>query len=113
MTAAELLAMLDSRGIRLSARLVVDAPGGTLTPELREALAVHKPLLLQRVVREMVWAELSTWRWGGSDEAPGIDNPGHPRSDRTGSIPPQAVSLRIEPPACDNPPKPIRSPLGD
>lgn len=22
------------------------------------------------------WEELSTWRWGGADEAPGIDNPG-------------------------------------
>jgi hypothetical protein len=21
------------------------------------------------------WAELSRWRWGGADEAPGIDNP--------------------------------------
>jgi hypothetical protein len=22
------------------------------------------------------WPELARWRWGGADEAPGIDNPG-------------------------------------
>jgi TubC N-terminal docking domain len=64
MTLAALIAALDARGVGLSARLVVDAPAGVLTPELREALAEHKPLLLQRVTREMVWGELATWRWG-------------------------------------------------
>jgi hypothetical protein len=81
MTLAELTAALDAQGVRLPARLVVDAPAGVLTAELHDALAAHKPLLLQRVVREMVWAELSTWRWGSAptdDGAPGIDNPGRP-----------------------------------
>jgi hypothetical protein len=71
---SDLITILDARGVRLSARLVVDAPSGVLTLELREALAAHKPLLLQQVVREMVWAELSTWRWGPAtgDPTPGI-----------------------------------------
>jgi hypothetical protein len=78
MSPADLLAALDARDVRLSVRLVVDAPAGVLTPELRSALAAHKPLLLQRVVREMVWAELSAQRWGPAvgDPTPGIDNPG-------------------------------------
>jgi hypothetical protein len=78
MTPADLLAALDAQDVHLSARLVVDAPAGALTPELREALTAHKPLLLQRVVRELVWAELSLWRWGPAvgDPTPGIDNPG-------------------------------------
>jgi hypothetical protein len=78
MTLPDLIAALDARGVRLSARLVVDAPAGVLTPELRDALAAHKPLLLQRVVREMVWAELSPLRWGPArgDPTPGLDNPG-------------------------------------
>jgi hypothetical protein len=78
MTFPDLLRTLDARGVRLSARLVVDAPAGVLTPELCDALAAHKPLLLQRIVREMAWAELSGWRWGPArgDPSPGIDNPG-------------------------------------
>src|SRR5512135_3734268 len=74
MTLPELTTALDDLGVRLSARLMVDAPRGALTPELRDALDAHKALLLQRVVREMVWAELSTWRWGpaAADPTPGI-----------------------------------------
>jgi hypothetical protein len=73
-----LLSAIDTAGIRLSASLVVDAPAGALTPELREAMSARKPLLLQRVVREMVWAELAPLRWGPAvgDPTPGIDNPG-------------------------------------
>jgi TubC N-terminal docking domain len=74
MTLAELIAALDARGVALSARLVVDAPAGVLTPELREALAEHKPLLLQRVTREMAWGELAARRWGPAvgDPTPGV-----------------------------------------
>lgn len=74
MTLPDLLATLDAQGVCLSARLVVDAPSGALTPELRDALAAHKALLLERLVREMVWAERSTWRWGPAtgDPTPGI-----------------------------------------
>jgi hypothetical protein len=75
-TLPDLISALDSLGVRLSARLVVDAPKGALYPELRDALADHKALLLQRVVRELVWAELSTLRWGPAarDPTPEIIN---------------------------------------
>jgi hypothetical protein len=50
MTAAELLAELNRRGISLRVqgdRLELDAPRGALTPELRRALADHKAELLR------------------------------------------------------------------
>jgi hypothetical protein len=96
MTSADLLAALDAREVQLAARLVVDAPAGALTPELREALTAHKPLLLQRVVRGMVWAELSRMRWEGADEAPGIDNPG-----RRPSLDMPAMALQADVDAAD------------
>jgi hypothetical protein len=37
---------LDRLGVKLSLRLVVDAPAGVLTEELKAALAAHKPRLL-------------------------------------------------------------------
>jgi len=49
----ELVATLKARDIRLSSadgKLVIDAPRGTLTPELREELAAHRDQLLQRVL---------------------------------------------------------------
>lgn len=78
MTLPELTHALDDRGISLAICLVVDAPVGALIPEIRDAQATHKPLLMQRVVREMEWAELRTWRWGGASVedplADGIDH---------------------------------------
>jgi TubC N-terminal docking domain len=73
MTYPDLIASIDARGVRLSARLGVDAPAGSMTPELRDALAEHRALLLQRLVREMAWAELSPLRWGDAvgDPTPG------------------------------------------
>jgi hypothetical protein len=50
MTLVDLIAALDVRGVRLTARLEVDAPAGVLTPELRAALSAHKPALLARLV---------------------------------------------------------------
>jgi hypothetical protein len=50
MTLIDLIAALDVRGVRLTARLGVDAPAGALTPELREALSAHKSALLARLV---------------------------------------------------------------
>ncbi|MHB8763134.1 MAG: TubC N-terminal docking domain-related protein [Deferrisomatales bacterium] len=50
MTALALLRDIEAQGIRLEAqgdRLRVDAPAGALTPELRAALAEHKPELLR------------------------------------------------------------------
>lgn len=74
MTLPDLMHALDTQGVRLSARLVVDAPAGAVTPELRDALAEHKPALLRRVVRAMAWDELAALRWGPAvgDPAPGI-----------------------------------------
>jgi hypothetical protein len=37
---------LEQLGVELSLRLVVDAPGGTLTPEIKAALGTHKNTLL-------------------------------------------------------------------
>jgi hypothetical protein len=73
-TLPDLAATLDDLGVRLSVRLVVDAPRGVLSEEIKTALSAHKVLVLQRVVRELVWAELSTCRWGpvAADPTPGI-----------------------------------------
>jgi hypothetical protein len=89
MTLPELTTTLEALGVRLSARLVVDAPSGALTPELRDALAVHKALLLERVARELVWEELSLKRWGpaADDPTPGIDSTGPARR----GLPPEAA----------------------
>lgn len=50
MTAAALLAELRNRGAAVAvagARLRIEAPAGTVTPEIREELAAHKPELLR------------------------------------------------------------------
>src|ERR1044072_8026227 len=49
MTAHELIAQLQEKGVELKStgdRLVIDAPKGTITPEVRNALAEHKAELL-------------------------------------------------------------------
>jgi hypothetical protein len=49
MTLPELSACLESLGVKLSLsgdKLVVDAPANVVTPEVRTALAIHKPALL-------------------------------------------------------------------
>lgn len=55
-----MLVDLEARGIRLSAhceRLLVDAPTGALTPELRAYLAVHKSKLLDELRQTQVPSE--------------------------------------------------------
>lgn len=55
MTAEELLKTLEVSGIRLRAdgtRLIVTAPTGTFTPDLRQAIALHKAALLARLTPE-------------------------------------------------------------
>ena len=51
MTARNLLAQLREKGIEIKTsgadRLVIDAPKGAITPELRSALSAHKVELLQ------------------------------------------------------------------
>jgi hypothetical protein len=52
MTLPELQACLDRIGVKVSARgdrLIVNAPPGVMSPELRAALASHKPALMARL----------------------------------------------------------------
>ena len=59
MTLHELMHELSNRDIRLSVRLVADAPKGGITDGLREALAAHKPHLLARLGRDLQWEALN------------------------------------------------------
>lgn len=72
-----LLETLEARGVRLSLRLVVDAPAGALDDEARAALAEHRPMILAALGRDALWAELSAWRWGPAVEGapPGPEEP--------------------------------------
>jgi hypothetical protein len=53
MTLSELMDALSARDVRLSLRLVVDAPPGALTDELRFELAAHKPAVIRRLVESV------------------------------------------------------------
>jgi hypothetical protein len=64
MTLHELVQALAVRDVKLSLRLVVDAPRGAITNELQDALAAHKPHLLARLGRHAQWEALSAERWG-------------------------------------------------
>ena len=61
MTAYELLAQLREKGVEVKTsgedRLVIDAPRGTITDELRSALAAHKAELLQILKAEQAQSE--------------------------------------------------------
>ncbi len=61
MTAHELLAQLREKGVEVKTsgedRLVIDAPRGTITDELRSALAAHKAELLQVLKAEQAESE--------------------------------------------------------
>src|ERR1700687_241178 len=61
MTAYELLAQLREKGVEVKTsgedRLVIDAPRGTVTDELRSALAAHKAHLLQIIKAEQAESE--------------------------------------------------------
>ena len=70
MNLPELVEALEARGVKLSLRLVVDAPRGVMTDQIKAALAVHKPALLARLGRDALWEHLAAQRWGtaASDE---------------------------------------------
>jgi len=51
-TAKELLAELSRLGVRLEPRLRVDAPPGSLSPELRETLGQHRDELIELLIAE-------------------------------------------------------------
>jgi hypothetical protein len=61
MTAHELLALLREKGVEVKTsgedRLVIDAPRGTITDELRSALSAHKTELLQILKAERAESE--------------------------------------------------------
>jgi len=66
----EILATCERLDVRLSAKgdkLVVDAPRGALTPDLRATLTVHKPGIL---------ANLAARPDGRGDSLPTVDPPG-------------------------------------
>lgn len=58
MTYPELLDAISTHGIKLGLRLVVDAPAGVITDELRAALKEHKPHLLAKLGRDAQWEAL-------------------------------------------------------
>jgi len=64
MTLPELMDALEARGVKLSLRLVVDAPRGVMTDQIKAALAAHKPTLLARLGRDAQWEHLASQRWG-------------------------------------------------
>ncbi|WP_165220223.1 hypothetical protein [Aquisphaera insulae] len=64
MTLPDLKDALSLAGVRLSLRLVVDAPRNALTADLRAALVEHKATLLAQLGRDAQWEVLRLQRWG-------------------------------------------------
>jgi hypothetical protein len=79
MNLSDLESCLDRLGIKLSLRLIVDAPCGAMTSELKRALAIHKPDLLARLIGMEFQSETASlvpsgapgWQHSG----PGIADP--------------------------------------
>ena len=55
---------LEARGVKLSLRMVVDAPREVMTDPIKAALTAHKPHLLARLGRDAQWEQLAAQRWG-------------------------------------------------
>ena len=72
MTLPELVETLKVRGVKLSLRLVVDAPRGVMTDEIKAALVAHRGALLARLGRDAQWEQLAAQRWG-----PALSDPTH------------------------------------
>jgi hypothetical protein len=51
MTLPQLMDALEVLGVSLSVRLLVDAPAGVITPEIRQSLADHKPEFIARLAQ--------------------------------------------------------------
>jgi len=68
-----LLDAINARDVRLALKLVVSAPPGVMTDEIRAALAEHKPHLLAKLVRDAQWAALSQERWEPALNPPADD----------------------------------------
>ncbi len=65
---------LEARGVKLSLRLVVDAPRGVMTDPIKAALTAHKPHLLARLGRDAQWEALAAQRWGPALNDPTPDD---------------------------------------
>jgi hypothetical protein len=101
MTLPDVIAAVDGRGVKLSLRLVVDAPRGAMTDELRRALADHKPSLLARLGREAEWEYLSTLRWGPalSDQPEDLEDGPYPYAlAERGAVQNESIPLEATPP---------------
>ncbi|MDR3621556.1 MAG: hypothetical protein P4L85_19550 [Paludisphaera borealis] len=68
MTLPGLIDALDSRGVSLGLRLVVDAPEGAVDAGVLDALAEHRPALLVKLARKYQWAELKDQTWAKDSE---------------------------------------------
>ena len=68
MTLPELVETLKVRGVKLSLRLVVDAPRGVMTDEIKAALVAHRGALLARLGRDAQWEQLAAQRLGTGPE---------------------------------------------
>ena len=97
----------------MHARLVVDAPAGVVTTELRAALAVHKALILERLIRDEQRARLVDVRWGGADDEPGIDVPSPGKAPRhpDATLPTEPPAGHSQPVTADAPPGTARGRL--
>lgn len=62
---AELCEHLKTHRVRLGIKLQIECDDpAVLTPEVRTALAAHKPFLAYRLAAVLSWSELETWEWG-------------------------------------------------
>src|SRR6266403_566087 len=102
MTAQELLSQLREKGVEVRTsgddRLVIDAPKGTITEDLRSALSAHKTELLQILKAEQ------------TGNGAGAAATTSPRETSAASVPPSdATPIATELPLATQPvpPKPV------
>jgi hypothetical protein len=74
---------LGRLGVKLSAQLVVDAPVGEMTEEIKAALAAHKPALLALLDRVDDRTDSAGPPVGKPPGPVGSDGPGPPPADRS------------------------------
>lgn len=63
MSLPELAGILAERGIKLSLRLVIDAPSGAITTDVGDALEEHKTRIMAALANERRWSDLKVQRW--------------------------------------------------
>jgi hypothetical protein len=68
-TLPELAEHLNANRVRLGLKLSIECPvPGALTPEVKAALAEHKPLIVARVANALQRGELESWGWGTTED---------------------------------------------